>query len=317
MYHSVGARGAFRDNVIPVAEFEAHLSFLARRFRVVPMADLLARLESGRAVPDDWVVLTFDDGYADNRRTVLPLLRKFGFPASFFPTVDVVSRGKRFFYDSIHDIVESAARPKVTVELDGRPAHFRLDGAERREEAVLRMVLAIRGRAAAERLAFVDALRLAVGASRGPGSPSALAVAPVGRTGSDGGDGVSGGEPLYLDPADLRALAEAGMEVGSHTLSHPNLAVLKNGELEDEIAESKVHLESITGAPVRGIAYPFGKRRHFNAAAVEAVRRAGYRYALTTEAGRAAAGASVFELPRLGPRGPLVRLKVNLMGIAL
>lgn len=299
MYHSVGSRAAFQDNVISVAEFEAHMAFLAKRCRVVPMAGLLARLESGAAVPDDWVVLTFDDGYADNRRTVLPILSKFGFTASFFPTVDVVSRGRRFFYDSIHDIVESAARPEVTVELDGRPARFRLDGAERRQEAVLRMVLAIRGRDAGERLAFVDALRERLS---GGGGPS---------------DKPSAGEPLYLGPADLRALAQAGMEVGSHTLSHPNLAVLKNGELEDEIAASKVHLEALTGAPVSGFAYPFGKRRHFSAAAVEAVRRAGYRYALTTEAGRAAAGAPVFELPRLAPRGPVVRLKVNLMGIAL
>jgi peptidoglycan/xylan/chitin deacetylase (PgdA/CDA1 family) len=292
MYHSVGGDGVFRDNVVPERLFEEHLAWLTRRRRIVPMRALLERLETGGSPPDDWTVLTFDDGYLDNRRIVLPLLRKHGVPASFFPALGVVEEGKRFFYDDIQALLD-AAEGEAEVELDGRPARLRLEGRESRDDAAIRLVLAVRGRSGADRDGFVDALRRRLGA------PEEAA------------------RPLYLGPEDVRALAAAGMEVGSHTLTHPNLAALRNGELEEEISGSKTRLERLADAPVRGFAYPFGKRSHVSEEAARTVRLAGYRYALTTEFGRASRGCDVFALPRIGVRGPLVRLKVNLLGVPL
>jgi len=86
-------------------------------------------------------------------------------------------------------------------------------------------------------------------------------------------------EPLTWQQA--REMLKAGMELGSHTYSHPNLVSLGRAQLEWELKHAKKIMEERIGQRVDGLAYPFGKtRRHFNALTVETVRDAGYQYAM-------------------------------------
>jgi len=93
----------------------------------------------------------------------------------------------------------------------------------------------------------------------------------------------------------------AGLEVGAHTHTHPNLARLAPADARREIGLSKHLVEQAIGAPVRSFAYPFGKRHiHYGAATVDFVREAGYRGAGAV-AFRAVSSSSVvriFEIPR-------------------
>jgi peptidoglycan/xylan/chitin deacetylase (PgdA/CDA1 family) len=66
-----------------VAQFRAYCDFLASRFEVVPLSELLGRVERGAPV-DGLAVITFDDGYRDNYATVAPELERRGLPATFF-----------------------------------------------------------------------------------------------------------------------------------------------------------------------------------------------------------------------------------------
>jgi peptidoglycan/xylan/chitin deacetylase (PgdA/CDA1 family) len=80
---------------------------------------------------------------------------------------------------------------------------------------------------------------------------------------------------------DLRDAAERGVEIGSHTLSHPHLTRLDDAELERELRESRARIEDELGRACRYLAYPFGDddpRVHAAAA------RAGYEaaYSLRT-----------------------------------
>src|SRR5918996_5371096 len=80
-----------------------------------------------------------------------------------------------------------------------------------------------------------------------------------------------------LETDELAALAAApGVEIGSHSVRHDNLAALSRDEAERDLARSKQELEEITGAPVDVAAYPFGLA---TAETAEACRRAGYRAA--------------------------------------
>jgi peptidoglycan/xylan/chitin deacetylase (PgdA/CDA1 family) len=74
----------------------------------------------------------------------------------------------------------------------------------------------------------------------------------------------------------VRDLAAAGMEIGSHSATHQRLASVTANQLEAEISESRASLGQVIGAPIRGFAYPFGS---MDAAARRAVRDAGYDYA--------------------------------------
>ncbi len=79
---------------------------------------------------------------------------------------------------------------------------------------------------------------------------------------------------------DIRALRDAGMWIGSHTLSHPFLTRIKNpAALRRQIFDSKRILEKALGQPVTAFAFPFGQ---YNRAVVSLVREAGYRTARGT-----------------------------------
>lgn len=88
----------------------------------------------------------------------------------------------------------------------------------------------------------------------------------------------------------------AGMEVGSHSLSHPRLHELPPDVAQREIAESGAALRNLLGVPIEHFAYPFGA---FNADTVAWVRRAGYSSAVTVLPGIAQTSDDPLRLPRI------------------
>jgi peptidoglycan/xylan/chitin deacetylase (PgdA/CDA1 family) len=77
----------------------------------------------------------------------------------------------------------------------------------------------------------------------------------------------------------VREMQKTGMEIGSHTWSHPNLARLEPTRVESELRRSKEIIEERLGVSVDLLAYPFGKyKRHFTAATMEIAWSAGFRY---------------------------------------
>lgn len=85
-----------------------------------------------------------------------------------------------------------------------------------------------------------------------------------------------------LNAKQLREMAHAGMEIGSHTQRHSRLSELDLGTIWDEVSGSKKEMEDILGLPVISFAYPYGE---FNENCVAAVKKAGYRIACTARTG--------------------------------
>jgi peptidoglycan/xylan/chitin deacetylase (PgdA/CDA1 family) len=81
-------------------------------------------------------------------------------------------------------------------------------------------------------------------------------------------------KPL-MTAAQVRQIAEAGIEIGSHSLRHVSLPGTSATELAAETAESRAILQDASGQDVTGFCYPWG---YVDAATVDAVRSAGYSY---------------------------------------
>jgi len=94
----------------------------------------------------------------------------------------------------------------------------------------------------------------------------------------------------------VRQMAESGMEIGCHTVSHPDLTKLSPSRLQREVQASKEFLEELTGSPVLTFAYPSGR---YNQKVKAAVQDAGYLSAVTTEYGLAHSGQDPLVLSRL------------------
>ena len=101
----------------------------------------------------------------------------------------------------------------------------------------------------------------------------------------------------YLDWAQIFTLSDAGIEIGSHTVSHPLLDEISVNDQSHEIHESKRLLESHLGRPVTSFCYPAG---HFTEDCLRFVKAAGYQQAVVTpyQSGQIRGGA--FTLKRSG-----------------
>jgi peptidoglycan/xylan/chitin deacetylase (PgdA/CDA1 family) len=107
-----------------------------------------------------------------------------------------------------------------------------------------------------------------------------------------------------MDWAALRALAERGVEIGSHTVSHAHLPALADSELERELRDSRARIEDELGRPCRFLAYPYGEH---DARVQAAAASAGYDAAFAL--GPGSSHANRFALPRvdLYPRDTMLR----------
>jgi peptidoglycan/xylan/chitin deacetylase (PgdA/CDA1 family) len=98
---------------------------------------------------------------------------------------------------------------------------------------------------------------------------------------------------------ELRGLAARGVEIGSHTISHPHLPRLGEAAIERELVESKAHIEAELGS-CRLLAYPYGEH---DERARRAARAAGYVASFAVPRFRSAARelrGDVHALPRVG-----------------
>lgn len=103
-----------------------------------------------------------------------------------------------------------------------------------------------------------------------------------------------------LSWGEIRELHSAGIEIGSHTLSHPRLSRLQTNAAQREIAESKSTLEDRLGAGIARFAYPYGD---LDERVVDLVREAGYSSACSTRPGFNRTGTDAFLLRRIEVEG--------------
>lgn len=230
----------------------------------VTVSEGLARLAEGR--PGRAVAFSFDDGYEDNVRLVLPLLAAAGARATFFLTAGLIEERRAPWWDELEHLLSATRRPAL--ELDGRAWPL---GDARERTAALR--------------AAVAAMRVAPERQRARLGELSAAL------------GVAGPAPCRLATwEECARLAEAGMEVGAHTLTHPFLTTLPAAGQRAEIAGGFDLVERRLGLRPRGFAYPGGDHDEVSVAETAAVSA----WAVTTAGGENDAATAPHRLRRRG-----------------
>lgn len=263
----------FQPSEVYAAQFDELLGILVRRFNVLPVAEAIALWRAGR-LPPRALVITFDDGYADNFTVAYPILRKHGLEAAFFIASGFLDGGV-MFNDLVIESFRRTQLDEINLEWLGLGVRNIADIARRRAVAneVLLKVKYLSLQAREEALARL------------------ILEARVDRP-----------FDLMMSSEQLRALRDGGMEIGGHTMNHPILAVLDDQAAENEIVLNRAHLARILGTPPRFFAYPNGKPGvDYSARDVQMVRDAGYEAAFTTSWGSIGKETDRFELPRFTP----------------
>lgn len=225
--------------------------------KVISMNDAVKRIrEPGLHSPRRrFVVMTFDDGYADNIAHALPILEKWNAPFSIHVTTDMIERSGYLWWLGLERLLQTHNMVDVT------PMKRRFTTSSLQEKA----------NALAEVTHWV-------GADVGQRAPllrdvfNRYGVSVSAATNEAG-----------LSRDQLRALGRHPLAtIGGHTTTHSDLTRLGEAEAYREMSDNKAFLEDILGIPVEHFAYPYGAcgEREATLAA-----KAGFRTAVTVRTG--------------------------------
>jgi len=111
-----------------------------------------------------------------------------------------------------------------------------------------------------------------------------------------------------ISQRELRDLADSGVEIGSHGLTHADYSRLSEADLIHEITESKRILEDVIGRPVRSLAVPFGQPRQMTDMVFRIAREAGYDCVCSAYGGYNVPGRHHYHIRRFHGDESLLRL---------
>lgn len=279
--------------------FAEHLETLRRYTRIIKLAELVNGLEKG-ALPERSVVITFDDGYADNFHNAKQILERYDAPATFFITTGYIGHGREFWWDTLEKLFLAPGRLPESLHLTINGCVFQWDLGEaadydstafwsnrrwqaRNDPPTPRHKLY---RTLWERLVpMADAERQRV-------LDELLAWAGV--------DPIVRSTHRSLSVDEICALASTEIvDIGAHSVTHPLLAALPSALQRDEVTRSKADLEEILGRPVSWFAYPFGSNGTYTEESVGLVRQAGFAAACSGLPGYVELRTDRFQLPRV------------------
>jgi peptidoglycan/xylan/chitin deacetylase (PgdA/CDA1 family) len=257
------------DPGVSVESFAGQLEHLRRHYRVVPASGILDAARARRRGARFPIAITFDDDLPSHVHEALPALRRAGVPATFFFCGASLRAGHTFWWEDLQRAIDGRL-----VQRDGLPHVPETDLAaalERVPFAIRRVASAIERLERARRAEVAVALRAAAG-----------------PTPADSG----------IRASAVRAVVEAGGEVGFHTLRHDALPGLSDAELEEALREGRDDLAAAAGRPLKLVAYPHGKgdRR-----VAEAARRAGFALGFTTVERMVGPDTDPHLVPRIAP----------------
>ena len=252
-------------------DIRRHLLYLRRHYRVLHLEEALQELYTSRSKGTSQrrdkrtlLVLTFDDGYRDNYTHLFPHVCQLQVPITLFLIPGYLESGEYFWWGEGRRLVRRAEVKEVVVD-----EHvYRLEQAN--DRTVLSTVIDAHLRYApsvAEREMFLASIRQMLSVS-------------TNVTLEEEKD-----RPLTW--AEVRKMEESGwVSYGAHTMHHPILAYLSApNEIMYEVSACRKLLEERLGHPISTFAYPVGRTEHIGDQAVEAVKEAGYKWAVTTHTG--------------------------------
>ncbi len=265
MYHRVHPE-PHALNVSPEG-FESQIRFLRECCHPLSLSEVVDALRHGRPLPPRAVVVTFDDGYRDNYQHAFPILQRYEVPATFFVTSGMIQAGRYFWWDQVRLGLEP---PEVVAQAWPAIADSLL-GQDRAGQIAL----------------VTEALK------QTPHRQARELIARICRP-------VEPTEPVTMTWDEIRHMAAAGMEIGSHTVTHPILAQQAPEEAAWEVRASKETIERELGMPVRHFAYPNGRACDFSPELIAQLEASGYESAWSTIEGAVTRESPCYALERVG-----------------
>lgn len=252
MYHRILDIPAVRG--ISPELFEQQLRYISTHFRVVSVHTLLTEMQSKRLQPNT-LALTFDDGHYDFYENAWPLLKKYKLPATLYITTGFVDGQIWLWPDLIKYLLLNSREKNLSLPPVGR-LELNPDTINPCWSDIGDYCLTL---GVSERNQFIAQLADACGVDI-PSQP----IKPFSA----------------VTWAQLRSMHEEGLDIASHTYSHPLLSKLGETDLNYELQHSSDMLHKHLGIKATGICYPNGRPEDINIDVIRAAQATGYSYGL-------------------------------------
>ncbi|KPJ57003.1 hypothetical protein AMJ49_03105 [Parcubacteria bacterium DG_74_2] len=261
---------------VPPENFEKQMRYLKDNFEILKVSELLKILKE-KKVFQKGILITFDDGYADNFYFALPILERLKIPATFFVCSGNIDKNEEFWSHQLEQIffLNKKLPDKLQFESNGKKYLFNTSNSQAIKKTYQELHKIIKSLNKKNRDNITNFLFEWSGVVK--------KTRKYYRT---------------LSTDELKKMASFEyIEIGGHTVNHVLLSALNKTEQKEEIKENKKHLEKILNKKVITFSYPYGRKKDYNQDSLEIVKN-NYQIVFSNFPGVIRNNSNIYELPR-------------------
>jgi len=274
----------------PGPAFEAQLKYLTAHDKIMPLTSIIEKLVNGTDLSSS-AAITIDDGYCDAYEIAFPILVRYNVPATIYVTTDFVDRKAWLWTDKLRFLATRTRLGALEAVIGGSKLRLNMRTAAARLKAAFHINAALKTLPDESKDRIISQIASKLGVELPELPPEEFSAAT-------------------WDP--LREMESFGIEVGSHTLTHPILTNVSDDRLRRELQESRLRLEFTLGHPVTQFCYPNGT---YDDRVKQGVAEAGYRCAVTTDSGFVGRKYDLLALHRIESGFDLPHFIKNVSGV--
>ena len=254
--------------------FQQQIHFFSEHFNVIRMEDVIAYYTEGYCLPDNAMLLTFDDGYIDHFTYAFPVLKEYKMQGSFFVPGKTFTEHCLLNVNKIHYLLASAPIEVLCEELYTQMNYYRKE-AEYPENEELFFKYAVENRFDSKEVIFFKRMLQTVLPERIRGQISSdMLKKYVGVS-----ENILSHE-LYLNHDQMKCMKDAGMFFGVHGYDHYWMNQLDENTLKKDIEKGLKALGGLIDEKKWVINYPYGS---YSEKVVECIQNTGCVLGLSTD----------------------------------
>ena len=263
---------------LEIQQFKRQLDFLEENFSIISSEEVIDAVLKDKKLPASACWLTFDDGYKDHLKYVLPELLRRNLSGAFFPPRVAIIENKMLDVNSIQHILSCASNKQILVKKLNE--YCQLHGISREKQNSYYQEFARPNRWDSADIIYIKRmLQHVLPESIRNSITSTLFKEYVGVSEA------KFSSKLYMNITEVRELVKNGMHVGSHGSMHYWLDKISAQKQKEDIVESLGFLEEIGASTKKWImCYPYGA---YNKKTISLLKKLGASIGVTTEVRKA------------------------------
>lgn len=240
-----------------------HIIAIKKNFKIITSEQLRDIVDKNQTIKERYAVITFDDGYYDNYHEAFPILQAHNVSGIFYLPTNFINSKEVPWWDEIAYILRNSLGDSYQLPEQSKCFELNSSDIDTTIQKIIYQAKRIQNKTIIQVLEDIR-------------EKFPKAVEKLNNEENS----------LFMNWSQAKDMAENGMEIGSHTMSHQILSQLTEEEQSIEIIESKRIIEENIEQAVYSIAYPVGRYHCYTKKSCELSEQAGYIIGFNNEPGK-------------------------------